>query len=85
MFCSVVAAGLGFVRFYHRVRNFFLLFFFRGGSGINNWISIIHCPIHVFSELFIIPYSNLLDILYSVSSLSGNFSYTDVAIRSTLY
>ena len=38
-----------------------------------------------FSELFIIPYSILLDIHYSVSSLSSNFSCMDVKIASTLY
>ena len=38
-----------------------------------------------FSELFIIPYSILLDIHYSFSSLSSNFGCTDVATPSTLY
>ena len=35
----------------------------------------------IFSELFIIPYSILLDIHYSFSSSSSNFSYIDDAIR----
>lgn len=38
-----------------------------------------------FSELFTIPYSILLDIHDSVSSLSSNFSRIDVAIPSTMY
>ena len=35
----------------------------------------------IFSELIIIPYSILLDIHYSFSSSSSNFSYIDDAIR----
>ena len=40
---------------------------------------------HLFSKLFIIPYSILFDIHYFFSSWSSNFSCIDVAILSTLY
>ena len=57
-----------------------LSFLFRGWKR-NNWISLIHYSIQFFSELFIIPFSILLDIHYSFSSSSSNFSYIDDAIR----
>ena len=59
-------------------------FLFRGWKR-NNWISLIHYPIHFFPALFIIPSSILLDIHYSVSILSSNFDCIDVAILSALY
>ena len=55
-----------------------------GGSGITEYLLFI-IPFIFFSELFTIPYSVLLDIHYSVSSLSSNFGCIDVAIPSTLY
>ena len=54
-----------------------------GGSGIIG--SLLFIIPFIFSELFIIPYSILLDIHYSVSSLPSNFGCIDVAIPSTLY